>query len=231
MPSEGCTRAGILPGCPSLDRGSRETEVRFEPRAFRSVNSRSNHCCECAREAIILLIAYDHLGMICRRIDKDLAIVLQVAELATYNLHNNKKKQLLRCNTLRCLSAMPSEGCTRAGILPGCPSLDRGSRETEVRFEPRAFRSVNSRSNHCCECAREAIILLIAYDHLGMICRRIDKDLAIVLQLEHEFTGQNIHGSKPTSTFRLGLVDSIPSPVLHSDGMTARHRNGVTAER
>ncbi|KAG5442553.1 hypothetical protein CSKR_108755 [Clonorchis sinensis] len=48
----------------------------------------------------------------------------------------------------RCLAAMPPEGSTRAGILPGCPSLDRGSREAEVGFEPRTFRSVNSRSNH-----------------------------------------------------------------------------------
>ncbi|KAG5442628.1 hypothetical protein CSKR_113912 [Clonorchis sinensis] len=40
------------------------------------------------------------------------------------------------------------EGSTRARILPGCPSLDRGSRETEVGFEPRTFRSVISRPNH-----------------------------------------------------------------------------------
>ncbi|GAA56361.1 hypothetical protein CLF_110705 [Clonorchis sinensis] len=46
------------------------------------------------------------------------------------------------------LAAMPPEGSTRAGILPGCPSLDRGSREAEVGFETRTFRSVNSRSNH-----------------------------------------------------------------------------------
>ncbi|KAG5449382.1 hypothetical protein CSKR_101173 [Clonorchis sinensis] len=43
---------------------------------------------------------------------------------------------------------MPPEGGTRAGMLPGCPSLDRGSREAEFGFEPRTFRSVNSRSNH-----------------------------------------------------------------------------------
>ncbi|KER32508.1 hypothetical protein T265_12788, partial [Opisthorchis viverrini] len=48
----------------------------------------------------------------------------------------------------RCLAAMPHEGSTRTGILPGCPSLDRGSREADVGFEPRTFRSVNSRSNH-----------------------------------------------------------------------------------
>ncbi|KER32416.1 hypothetical protein T265_01472 [Opisthorchis viverrini] len=48
----------------------------------------------------------------------------------------------------RCLAAVPHEGCTRAAVLPGCPSLDRGSREAEFGFEPRTFRSVNSRSNH-----------------------------------------------------------------------------------
>ncbi|KAG5449100.1 Major vault protein, partial [Clonorchis sinensis] len=37
---------------------------------------------------------------------------------------------------------MPPEGSTRAGILPGCPSLDRGIREAEVGFEPRNFRSM-----------------------------------------------------------------------------------------
>ncbi|KAG5450800.1 E3 UFM1-protein ligase 1 [Clonorchis sinensis] len=46
----------------------------------------------------------------------------------------------------RCLTAMSPGGSTKAGILPGCPSLDRGSREAEVGFEP--IRSVNSRSNH-----------------------------------------------------------------------------------
>ncbi|KER23380.1 LOW QUALITY PROTEIN: hypothetical protein T265_14651, partial [Opisthorchis viverrini] len=48
----------------------------------------------------------------------------------------------------RCLTAMPPEGSTRARILPGCASLDRGIRVAEVGFEPPTFRSVNSRSNH-----------------------------------------------------------------------------------
>ncbi|KAG5441011.1 hypothetical protein CSKR_101241 [Clonorchis sinensis] len=48
----------------------------------------------------------------------------------------------------RCLSAMPYEGSTRAGILSGCPGLDRGDREAGVGFEPRTFRSATFRSNH-----------------------------------------------------------------------------------
>ncbi|KAG5441120.1 hypothetical protein CSKR_102780 [Clonorchis sinensis] len=42
-------------------------------------------------------------------------------------------------NGLTC-EELPPKGTTRAGILPGCPSLDRGSREAEVGFEPRTFR-------------------------------------------------------------------------------------------
>ncbi|KER23022.1 hypothetical protein T265_09003 [Opisthorchis viverrini] len=41
-----------------------------------------------------------------------------------------------------CLTAMSHEGGTRAGILPGRSSLDGGSRETGVGFEPRTFQSV-----------------------------------------------------------------------------------------
>ncbi|KAG5453190.1 hypothetical protein CSKR_112752 [Clonorchis sinensis] len=40
----------------------------------------------------------------------------------------------------RCLTAMSPQGSTRVGIQPGCPSLDRGSREAEFGFEPRTFR-------------------------------------------------------------------------------------------
>ncbi|KER23738.1 hypothetical protein T265_08429 [Opisthorchis viverrini] len=39
----------------------------------------------------------------------------------------------------RCLAAVP-HGDTRAGILSSCPSLDKGSREPEVGFQPRPFR-------------------------------------------------------------------------------------------
>ncbi|KER27073.1 hypothetical protein T265_13883, partial [Opisthorchis viverrini] len=58
----------------------------------------------------------------------------------------------------RCLAAVPPERGTRAGILSGCPSLDRGSQEAVVRFEPRTFRSVNSRSNHLVRLALEWLL-------------------------------------------------------------------------
>ncbi|KAG5442301.1 hypothetical protein CSKR_109882 [Clonorchis sinensis] len=53
----------------------------------------------------------------------------------------SEKKPRSAVTPSRCLAAMPSEGSMRAGILPGCPSLDRGSREAEVGFQPRTFRS------------------------------------------------------------------------------------------
>ncbi|KER28146.1 hypothetical protein T265_04977 [Opisthorchis viverrini] len=43
---------------------------------------------------------------------------------------------------------MLPEGSMRAGILPGCPSPDRGSREADVGFEPQGPPVCNSQSNH-----------------------------------------------------------------------------------
>ncbi|KAG5452745.1 hypothetical protein CSKR_202287 [Clonorchis sinensis] len=50
----------------------------------------------------------------------------------------------------QCLTAMPPKGCTRAGILPGCPILDRGGREAEFGFEPRTFRLSPMESSVIC---------------------------------------------------------------------------------
>ncbi|KER30599.1 hypothetical protein T265_13137 [Opisthorchis viverrini] len=61
----------------------------------------------------------------------------------------------------RCLAAVPPEASTRAGILPGRPGLDRGSRVAEVGFEPRTFLSVNSRSNHLGHLAQLTVRLQI----------------------------------------------------------------------
>ncbi|KER27017.1 hypothetical protein T265_05849 [Opisthorchis viverrini] len=44
----------------------------------------------------------------------------------------NRKDNHSVVTLYRCLAAIPLEGSTRAGILPGCSSLDKGSRETEV---------------------------------------------------------------------------------------------------
>ncbi|KAG5441528.1 hypothetical protein CSKR_109759 [Clonorchis sinensis] len=134
----------------------------------------------------------------------------------------------------RYLTAMPPEGCTRAGILPGFSSLAKRNREAEVGFEPRTFRSVNSRSNHL--------------DHLAQLefaLSNTSKSLMKSLHfrgarwlkwLEREFTDRKVRGPNLTSASRLPLSgleqpDNIPALVLPSGGMLARHRKGVTAEQ
>ncbi|KER27564.1 hypothetical protein T265_05383 [Opisthorchis viverrini] len=107
---------------------------------------------------------------------------------------------------------MPPEGCTRAGILPGCPNLDRGSREAEVGFEPRTLRLATELS-----WGRETGARWPKW-------------------LEREFTDRKVRGSNLTSASRLplsrlGQPGSIPALVQPSGGMTARHRKSATAER
>ncbi|KAG5454334.1 Trafficking kinesin-binding protein 1, partial [Clonorchis sinensis] len=110
-----------------------------------------------------------------------------------------------------CLAAMPPEGSTRAEILPGCPSLDRGSREAEMGFERRTFRSVNSRFNHL--------------SHLAPSC----EELAIAEWLRRQLTDRTVGGSNPTSASRL-LLSRLEQPgsasalVPPSIGVAARHR-------
>ncbi|KER21224.1 hypothetical protein T265_10386 [Opisthorchis viverrini] len=71
-------------------------------------------------------------------------------------LRGNKKS--FNCSTLSVPSCHAThEGGTRAGILPGCPGLNRGSREGEVGFEPRTTRKQVGTIGHRC---REAIVHL-----------------------------------------------------------------------
>ncbi|KER28424.1 hypothetical protein T265_04734 [Opisthorchis viverrini] len=45
------------------------------------------------------------------------------------------------------LSCYPNTS-TKAELVPGCSSLERSGQDTEVEFEPRILRSVNSRFNY-----------------------------------------------------------------------------------
>ncbi|KER29543.1 hypothetical protein T265_03842 [Opisthorchis viverrini] len=112
----------------------------------------------------------------------------------------------------RCPGTMPRDGSARAGILSGCPSLDRGSREAKVGFESQTFRSINLPSNH-----------LVHLAPFISCC-----------WLEREFTDRKVRDSNPTSASRIplstfGQPDSIPDPVLPSGGMAARHRKSAMA--
>ncbi|KER32136.1 hypothetical protein T265_01756 [Opisthorchis viverrini] len=60
---------------------------------------------------------------------------------------SNRTSQVQLSNFEDPIGVRLPEGSTRAAILPGCPSLDRTSREAEVGSEPRTFRSAISPSN------------------------------------------------------------------------------------
>ncbi|KAG5454445.1 Heteroproteinous nuclear ribonucleoprotein L, partial [Clonorchis sinensis] len=155
--------------------------------------------------------------------------------------HREIKKNINRSavTPFRCLAAMPPEGSTRAEILPGCPSLDRGSREAEVGFEPRTLWSANSRSNHLRHLARG--VWCSGHSGLPLRAHRTtsrSRSIEIWLKwLERERTDRKVRGSNPTRSAsrlplsRLGQPGSIPALVLPSGGMAARHRKSATAER
>ncbi|KER24667.1 hypothetical protein T265_07715 [Opisthorchis viverrini] len=132
MSPEGSMRAGILTGCPSLDRGSREAEVGFEPRTFRQLNvlHQAASCVSCYDIRNIAIHVYSY------------CTTHEVAENSS-TAHDDRFRPSWgspAVASFRCLTVTPPEESTRAGILPGCPSLDRGSREVEVRSEQRTFR-------------------------------------------------------------------------------------------
>ncbi|KER31773.1 hypothetical protein T265_02009 [Opisthorchis viverrini] len=116
MPHERGTRAGILPGCPSLDRQIRMAEVGFEPRTFRSVNSRSNHLDNLAPAICIASDCSSSQSVITKFCPK---VNLVCKKHSTDNTNNDRSA----VTPFRCLAVMPHEGGTRAGMLPGCSSL------------------------------------------------------------------------------------------------------------
>ncbi|KER33938.1 LOW QUALITY PROTEIN: hypothetical protein T265_12524 [Opisthorchis viverrini] len=125
------------------------------------------------------------------------------SKLVGYYSDQNKNRSAVA--PFWCLTAIPPEGSTSAVVLPGCSSLDRGSREAEVGFEPRAFWSVNSQPYHP---------VRIPLDTHGLSVRA--------------------RGSNATSVTRLPLSrlvrpGSIPALVTPTCGMSARHRKGATA--
>ncbi|KAG5449397.1 hypothetical protein CSKR_101160 [Clonorchis sinensis] len=154
MPPEGSTRAGILPGCLSLDRGSQGFLVGEAPRN---------------KQVIKHTPFYDALVM-----------TPYMNVLHDTKLRQASVKQRLRTHIknhpavapFRCPTAMPPEGSTRAGILPGCLSLDRGSRQPV--------------DNHAHSAKSCPVVTCEHYDEMAQ-------------WLGHEFTGRKIHRSNQTA--------------------------------
>ncbi|KER26065.1 hypothetical protein T265_06639 [Opisthorchis viverrini] len=99
---------------------------------------------------------------------------------------------------------MPPECGTRAGILPGCPSVDMGSREAEVGFNPQIFQAENY--------SKKAIDPDAPRFNLHLAIRR------------PVFIGVNYTTVVAWATWQ------YPSPQP-SGCMAAKHRRGFTAEQ
>ncbi|KER21750.1 hypothetical protein T265_09989 [Opisthorchis viverrini] len=122
----------------------------------------------------------------------------------------------------RCLPTTLVEGSTRAGILPNCPNLDRGSREAEVAFELRTSRS-----------SPQEKTLLGVYEEQCLLRKGVTPE-RFFLERERELTDRKVRGARSASHIplsRLGEPRSIPTLVLPSCSMAVRHRKGVTPER
>ncbi|KAG5451650.1 hypothetical protein CSKR_109130 [Clonorchis sinensis] len=122
----------------------------------------------------------------------------------------------------RCLAAMSPKGSTRAGILPGCPSLDRGSRETEAALttEPSRPQVIGQYSGFCTSGTTRQRELF----HSTTV-RRVDTQLARVAKM---WTYRMVRGLNPTTTIRpllsrLLQPGSISTLVLRLSGIATRH--------
>ncbi|KER34120.1 hypothetical protein T265_00008 [Opisthorchis viverrini] len=117
----------------------------------------------------------------------------------------------------RYLVAMLPEGGTRAGILPGYPSLNKSSRNAEIGLKPRTFRS-----KFCQPLLRTSV-------GKTYINPRWTK------WLEHRFTDQKFRGSNPTSASRLplskfgrpGIVPGLPTTGF---ALLGTHQVGAVPE-
>ncbi|KAG5452908.1 hypothetical protein CSKR_107455 [Clonorchis sinensis] len=92
------------------------------------------------------------------------------------DLLSENQRNRLAVAPFRCLAAMSFKGSTTAGILPGCPSLDRGSREAEVGFEPRTFYLAQA-----AETPSYVIILASLPSHLGSSTKRTTNPFAFLI--------------------------------------------------
>ncbi|KER28361.1 LOW QUALITY PROTEIN: hypothetical protein T265_13607 [Opisthorchis viverrini] len=108
---------------------------------------------------------------------------------------------------------MPPEESKRAGILPGCASLDRRSREAEVGFEPRTLRSVDSRSNHLGHLApiRPSLFVTTLVDRLFFALHELLSiclsDLDLFRQIHNNFRSNDNRSFSPNKADRCSSLN------------------------
>ncbi|KAG5453992.1 hypothetical protein CSKR_102097 [Clonorchis sinensis] len=148
----------------------------------------------------------------------------------------NRKSNRSAVAPFRFLAAMPPEGSTRAGILPGCPSLDRGSQEAEAGFEPPLHLN-------CSRLGLGNLTVPAPVIPWGGTAARRRRDVTaerflclyllpapeVAQWLGGEVTDPKVRGPTPTSESRLLLPRlwqsvSISTLVLPSGSIVAMHR-------
>ncbi|KER23417.1 hypothetical protein T265_08690 [Opisthorchis viverrini] len=135
MPTDVCTRAGILSGCLSPDRESREAEAGFEPRTFRH-GARWTKWLE--REFTDRKIRGSNPTSATRLLLSRLGRPGSIPDVVTpCGMAARHRKAV---TPFRCLAVMPHEESVRTKRVPGCPNRD-GSQQAEVGFEPRTLQS------------------------------------------------------------------------------------------
>ncbi|KER22235.1 hypothetical protein T265_09626 [Opisthorchis viverrini] len=201
MPSGGST---------SLDR-SREAEVGYEPRTFRSVNSRPTTWGISPPKS-----CYDTKVPVAKQRNTLIYKLIWLFERLTWN-----PAESLVCDVLRQLNVLhQAASCfSRYDIRDILINLLKIRRQPTTGFGlPRAHQILSGS------------IVYVIHTCNTYTWARWPK------WLEPEFTGQKVRGSNPTSATRLplsrlGQPGSIPALVLPSGSMAARHRKDVTAER
>ncbi|KER23322.1 hypothetical protein T265_08768 [Opisthorchis viverrini] len=155
--------AGILPGCPSLDRTSRDAEARFQSQTVatschpgwdtaRMPKPRQDES-RCRGKVPITDLPLESSWDISSLAKPTQGIQkadsgFKPGVLDQYTLLFSKNRGRSKVSFISVPSCHPTRKGKRVRILPDSPSLDRESREAEVGSEPRTLRSVNSQSNH-----------------------------------------------------------------------------------
>ncbi|KAG5441004.1 hypothetical protein CSKR_101233 [Clonorchis sinensis] len=117
MPIEGSMRAEIRLGCPSLDRKSRQAEVGFEPRTFRSLipaltTEPSRPYLDCFVDSAASLMR------------------TQTLQRGSTNFKRRKadlREDVLLTCLISSIHRYTVRGCPWAGIVSGCPHVDSGT--------------------------------------------------------------------------------------------------------
>ncbi|KAG5441434.1 hypothetical protein CSKR_107659, partial [Clonorchis sinensis] len=214
LPPGGSTKAGILAGCPSLDKGCRETEIRFEPRTFWSPNNGGVH-----------LPQWTTYGnhVLCRSSKLKTPRSKQQHSSPALLIYYSVLTDLYKSNSIHYTIYMYIYVYMEIPL-----QIDRNYPENELSLIPSTGSTCPSPH-------------LTFTGFLPLIIKRLfpltKTTLARWLKwLEREFTDPKVRGSNPTAASRLplsrlGQPGSIPALVLPSGGMAAGHRGGATAER